>query len=376
MWIRTRVTDVLGIEYPIIQGPFGGGYSTVALAAAVSNAGGLGSFGAVNLTPEDIQRTVKDIAGRTTKPFAVNLWVPIPGQDDARISDDAFARAVGRLRPCYQELGVPEPKPGGSAPTFEAQAQALLEARPPVFSFVMGVPDRAILCEARARGIKTLGTATTVEEAVALADAGVDVVTASGSDAGGHRGSFLRPVESSLVGTFSLVPQLASAVGTPIIAAGGIADGRAIAAALALGAEGVQVGTAFLATPESGAPEVHKKLLGTLDARITRLTRVFSGRHARGIENDFMRAMEGHLEDVLTYPAQNGLTQPLRKAAASAGRADQLALWAGQSAALARQLGAAELMRALVEETDRVLHEPRLRPREVIPGSGGSSLGE
>lgn len=370
MWTRTRVTEALDIEYPIIQGPFGGGYSTSALAAAVSNAGGLGSFGAVNFTPEAIQRTVRDIAERTSRPFAMNLWVPIVGQDDAVVPDEALARALGRLRPYFQQLGVPEPRRAGDpVPRFEDQVEALLEARPPVFSFVMGVPDVAILRAARARNIKTLGTATTVEEAVALEEAGVDVITASGSDAGGHRGSFLRPVEASLVGTMSLVPQLASAVSTPLLAAGGISDGRGIAAALALGAEGVQIGTAFLASNEAGAPEVHKKLLGTPEARTTRLTRVFSGRLARGIENGFMLTMGQHLDDVLPYPAQNALTQPLRRAAAAAGRADLLALWAGQSAALARRMPAADVFRTLVEETDAVLHEPRLRSRAVALAS-------
>ncbi|WP_437675759.1 NAD(P)H-dependent flavin oxidoreductase [Sorangium sp. So ce131] len=368
MWTKTRVTGALGIELPILQGPFGGGHSTAALAAAVSNAGGLGSFGAVNLPPEDIERTVQDIAGRTSRPFALNLWVPIPGQDDAHVSEPELARIAGRLRPYFEQLGLAEPRmPDRFAPRFEAQAEALIKARPPAFSFVMGVPDRAILAAARARGIKTLGTATTVEEAAALADAGVDVVVASGSDAGGHRGSFLRPVEASLVGTMSLVPQVAAAVGVPVVAAGGIADGRGIAAALALGAEGVQIGSAFLATPESGAPAVHKELLGTPRARVTRLTRVFSGRHARGIENELMLALADHLDEILPYPAQNWLTSPLRRAAGAAGRADLLALWAGQNAASARRLPAAELLRTLVEETDHVLRDPRLRPRAAPP---------
>jgi nitronate monooxygenase len=224
-----------------------------------------------------------------------------------------------------------------------------------VFSFVMGIPDAAILREARQRGIRTVGAATTVEEGEALAAAGVDVITASGTDAGGHRGSFLRPVESSQVGTMSLVPQLTSALRMPVIAAGGIADGRGVAAALALGAEGVQVGTAFLATPESGAPAVHRELLGTPRSRATRLTRAFSGRHARGIENELMLELEKHPEDLLWYPAQNALSTPLRRAAGAAGKPSMLALWAGQSAGLARQVPAAQLVETLVRETGEVL---------------------
>lgn len=364
MWTETRLTRALGIELPIVQGPFGGGYSTAALAAAVSNAGGLGSFGAVNLTPEELRRVVADIRARTARPFAMNLWVPIPGQDDVRPTEEAFQRAAARLEAALAALGLPAPvMPASFVPRFEDQVEALLDARPPVWSFVMGIPARGMLEEARARGIKTIGGATTVAEAAALADAGVDVIVASGSDAGGHRGSFLRDVESSLTGTLSLVPQVAAAVGVPVVAAGGIADGRGIAAALALGAEGAQIGTAFLATAESAAPEVHKQLLGTPAARTTRLTRVFSGRHARGIENDLMTALSRTLDDVLPYPAQTAVTGSVRRAAAAAGRADLLALWAGQNAASARPMAAADLVRLLIEETDAVLRDPRLAPR-------------
>jgi nitronate monooxygenase len=368
MWTQTRVTNLLGIDLPIFQGPFGGGYSTPALAAAVSNAGGLGAYGAVSLAPDELKAVVADIAARTSRPFAINLWVPIPGQDDAPLSDEEFARASARLRPFREELGLPEPaRPATFSQRFEAQVEALLEARPPIFSFIMGIPDRAILDEARRRGVKTIGAATTVEEAVALADAGTDVIVASGSDAGGHRASFLRPVDDSLVGTMSLVPQVARAVpDRPVVAAGGIADGRGIAAALALGADGVQIGTAFLASTESGAPAAHKALLGRPESRQTRLTRVFSGRLARGIPNALMRALERDAAEIPPYPVQNWLTTPIRRAAAQAGRADLLALWAGENAASARPLAAAELMRLLVDETDAVLADPRLRPARSI----------
>ena len=232
------MADRLGVEVPILQGPFGGGSSTPELVAAVSNAGGLGGFGAVGLAPDDILRTIQEPRARTAKPFAINLWVPIAGEDDREIPDAVIARAIARLRPHLRELGVPEPpRPDRFVPAFDAQVDTLLDARPPVFSFVMGIPDPGILRDARTRGIVTVGTATTVDEAVAIADAGVDLVVASGSDAGGRRQSFLRPADVSLTGTMSLVPQIASAVGIPVVAAGGIADGRGIAAALALGAD-------------------------------------------------------------------------------------------------------------------------------------------
>lgn len=361
MWTRTRVTELLKLDYPIFQGPFGGGVSTPALTAAVSNAGGLGGFGAVDLAPDELRRAIKELASRTARPFNVNLWVPIAGEV-AQVDDASRARAVARLRPRYQSLGLPDPAPPPPRPRFEDQAAALIEARPPVFSFVMGIPDAAILKDARARGIALVGTATTVEEGEALAAAGVDAIVASGSEAGGHRGSWLRPAEASLMGTMSLVPQLASAVpSVPIVAAGGIADGRGVAAALALGADGVQVGTAFLASPEAGAADAHKRLLGTPAARVTRLTRAFTGRHARGIENDLLRELDAHPDDLLPYPAQHLLTLPLRRAAVANGKVELLALWAGQGAPLARRQPAAEVLKRLVEETDRVLKDPRLR---------------
>ncbi|MEJ7728543.1 MAG: DUF561 domain-containing protein [Polyangiaceae bacterium] len=363
MWTTTPVTRLLRLDYPIFQGPFGGGYSTPALAAAVSNGGGLGAYGAVGQEPERIAGVVGAIRALTTRPFAINLWVPIRGQDDAKVTPDAFARAAQRIAPFAREHGLDAPAPLSRRPTFEAQLEALLRAATPVYSFVMGVPDAAVLAEIRKSGAASVGTATTVDEALALEEAGCDVVVASGSDAGGHRGSFLRPVEQSLVGTMSLVPQIVSRVRIPVVAAGGIADGRGIAAALALGAAGVQIGTAFLATHESGAPAAHKALLGTESARSTRLTRAFSGRHARGIDNELMRALEEHPEDILTYPKQYEATAPLRRAAGKAGRAEHLALWAGQSAALARSTGAAELLQRLAAETDAVLRSATLAPR-------------
>lgn len=363
MWTQTRVCERVGLRFPLVQGPFGGGYSSVALAAAVSEAGGLGSFGAVGVEPGAIGPLVQEIAARTRRSFAINLWVPIPGQDDAPVSAEDWDRAADALRPFYRQLGVEVPaRPASFAPDFFAQAEALLEARPPAWSVVMGVPPRRLLDAARARGICVLGTATTVAEARALDEAGVDIIVASGSDAGGHRGSFLRPVESSLVGTMALIPQVARAVSAPVVAAGGIVDGHGIAAALALGAEGVQLGTAFLAAEESAAPEVHKSLLGTEGARVTRLTAGFSGRTARGVENPLLDAL-ATVSARLGYPAQNALTQPLRRAAAAQGRADLLALWAGQGAALARRLPAADLVQRLAEETDQVLAAPRLQPR-------------
>ncbi len=356
-WEHGRLSTLLGLEYPLVQGPFGGGLSSVALAAAVSEAGGLGSYGAHILTPDGIGTLVDDLRKATSRPFAVNLWVPHP--DEAGPAPDAAAREryAALLRPWFEELGLPaghlEEPP--AAPTFAEQAEALLAAGPPVISFVMGLPPAGVLAEARRRGIVTLGTATTVEEAVAVEGAGFDAVVASGSDAGGHRGSFLRPVNESLVGTFSLVPQVARAVSIPVIAAGGIADGRGVAAALTLGADGVQIGTGFLATEESGASPVHRAALHGPEAATTVLTRAFSGRLARAIPNRFTRETAAHEHEVAPYPLQYTLTRPLRTAAAERGLPDYVNLWSGQAAALTRPRPAAEYVAALVAETGAVL---------------------
>jgi len=351
MWGSGELETLLGIRYPIVQGPFGGGLSTVELAAEVSEAGGLGSFGAHHLGPDEIRAVVTALKAATERPFAVNLWVPQPGETD-RPDETELAGHAERLRPYYDELGITGPATDTRLPVpdFADQVHALLAAQPPIVSFVMGVPPAGVVAEARRRGIQTIGTATTVDEAVALEAAGLDAVVASGSDAGGHRGAFLRPVRESLVGTFSLIPQVADAVSIPVIAAGGIADARGVRAALTLGAHGVQIGTAFLATRESGASQAHKDLLGTPQARITVLTRLFSGRHARGIPNRVVRELAAAEELVPAYPVQNALMQPLRRTAAQRGLTDYMSLWAGQSAPLARPGSARGYLDALVSE--------------------------
>ncbi|MFB7354249.1 NAD(P)H-dependent flavin oxidoreductase [Streptomyces gardneri] len=340
-----RFGELVGTALPVVQGPFGGGLSSVALAAAVSEGGGLGSYGAHIHTPEEITALVARLRAATGRPFAVNLWVPQEGEAEALAAADRMAAEhVERLRPYYEELGVRPPSAGDvrAWPDFDEQLDALLAAAPPVISLVMGLPPRRLVTEARRRGIVVVGTATTVDEAVALERAGVDAVVASGSDAGGHRGAFLRPVRESLVGTFSLVPQVADAVTVPVVAAGGIADGRGIAAALALGADAVQIGTGFLATRESGASEAHRRTLGTAESRTTVLTRLFSGRTARGIPNRFVLDMAAHEDHVPPYPVQNALMQPIRRAAAEQDRPEYVNLWAGQAAALAQESPSAE----------------------------------
>jgi nitronate monooxygenase len=347
-WNKTRVTEVLGIEYPIIQGPLGG-FSSQRLTAAVSNFGGLGSFGAHGLAPDAISDTIAAIRSLTAKPFAVNLWVSMEDEGATASDAQAFDRALSHLAPHIESVGGAQPSfTEYKAIRFEDQVRALLDANVPVFSFIYGIPPMEILDEAKRRGIVTIGTATTPEEAVALEQAEVDLVVASGFEAGGHRGSFLRSSDDSLTGTISLVPQTVDAVKLPVIAAGGIADARGIAAAFALGAEGVQIGTAFLVCEESGASPLHREAILSGKAGHTALTRGFTGRLARGIHNELLHTMNQPGVEVLPYPLQRALMRNLALPAQKAGKSELLALWAGQSANLARCPSVQELLLSLM----------------------------
>ena len=354
MWNETDAKRLLKIAYPIVQGPFGGGLSSVELAAAVSNLGGLGSFGAHIFPPGQIRDIVTRIRERTASPFAVNLWVDNADAAMTQFGQASFERHVGRLRGHYAALGIDVPKyPDRFGQNFDEQVEALIEAAPPVFSFVFGIPLPQVLQACRARGIVTIGNATTVEEARAIEAAGIDLILATGAEAGGHRVSFLQPPERSLTGTFALIPQVRDAVRIPVVAAGGIADGRAIAAALTLGADGVQIGTAFLGCEESGASPLYRKVLFSDAARHTTLTRAFSGRLARAVRSGYSEEMAAYGDDLAPYPAQNWLTSSLRTAATEQGRSDLLSVYAGQSAALLRHHTASELFGALVRETEQ-----------------------
>src|SRR5580693_9328825 len=268
-WNKNRLTAKLGIEYPIIQGPLGG-LSSQRLTAAVSNFGGLGSFGAHGLPPDGIKGVIAEIRSLTSKPFAMNLWLSMEDEGARTANESGFNRSLAPLVDDLAALGAPRPTYKPYSPKrFEDQARVLLDANVPVFSFIFGIPPREILEECQAKGIVTIGTATTPDEAAALQEAGVNAIVASGFEAGGHRGSFLRPAEDSLTGTFSLVPQIVDIVDAPVIAA------------LALGAEAVQMGTVFLACEESGASLVHRQALRGKRAGRTALTKGFTGRLAR-----------------------------------------------------------------------------------------------
>lgn len=341
---RNRLAELLGIEVPIVLGAFGG-QSSVALTAAVSNAGGLGSFGLYGYDAGRISDTAAQLRAATDRPFALNIWLPV---GDEVVPDDGYEQYASRLAPWFAEVGEPvPPRPERFTPSFEEQSEAVLEARPAVLSTVFGVPPRWLVEVAHERGIRVVASATTVAEAVALDRAGVDAVIATGPEAGGHRVSFLRAAEDSLVGTFALVPQVVDAVGVPVIAAGGIADRRGVAAAFALGASAALAGTAFLVTAESAVNDAHRAAIRAASDDGTVLTRAMSGRLARGIRN---RAVAG-IEDAGTiapFPAQNWITGRFRTPAAAQGRGELQSLWMGQAAPLARFDTAAEVFAELV----------------------------
>src|SRR5579864_9238192 len=353
-WNENRLTAKLGIDYPIIQGPLGG-LSSQRLTAAVSNFGGLGSFGAHGLTPETIKDVIAQIRSLTSKPFAMNLWVSMEDEGARKSDENAFNRSLAPLAAYIAALGAPRPEYEAYSPVrFEDQARVLLDERVPVFSFIYGVPPSEILEECRAKRIVTIGTATTPEESAALQDAGVDAIVASGFEAGGHRGSFLRAAEDSLTGTFSLVPQIADRVNLPVIAAGGIADARGVVAALVLGAEAVQMGTVFLACEESGASPLHCQVLRGKKAGHTALTRGFTGRLARGIHNRLLGELNQAGTAILPYPLQRGLVRNLAIPAEAAGRSDLVPMWAGQSANLSTCTDVLAFLTSLVQEVSEI----------------------
>jgi len=346
--MASRLIDLLKLLHPIVQAPMAGGATTVELVSEASKAGALGSLGAAYMSPEQIEAAAQAIRARTQRPFAINLFASVP--QEAMRGDPA--RMLALMARYHQQLGLPAPaEPGLQADPLDGQIEAILRARPAVFSFTFGRMPAEALARCRAAGILTVGTATTVREAVALEQDGVDAVVAQGAEAGGHRGTFLGGFEESLIGTMALVPQVADAVSVPVIASGGIMDGRGIAAALALGADLAQMGTAFLTTEESGINEAYKALLPASRAEQSRVTRAFSGRPARGIENAFMRDADALAADILPYPLQNALTRPMRTAGGKAGDIDVLSLWAGQGAPLARRETTADLVQRLASET-------------------------
>lgn len=348
MRLKTRLTERLGIELPIIQAPMAGGATTPELVRAVSAAGALGSFGFAYTQPAEMRRAAAAVG---ELPFNLNLFVsPQPGE----IAAAAQGAALEAVAPYYAELGLPAPQPLSPpfAPDLEAQLDAVEAIRPAVFTAHFGVVPAQRMQRLQQLQITVGASATCVAEAKRLESLGFDFVIAQGVEAGGHRGTFLRDPYEALTGTLALTRLVVQAVKIPVVAAGGIMDGAGIAAVLALGAQAAQLGTAFVTTRESGSPATHKEAILAAREDDTLLTEKFSGRIARALANRFMREMQAKSAPQLAFPAQNSLTLPLRQAAAKAGKGgDFFSAYAGQAAPLARALAAAELISRLKDET-------------------------
>lgn len=329
-----------GLQLPLIEAPMAGA-CPVARAIAVARAGGMGGLGATLLQSAEIGAWVADFRRGTQGPLQVNLWIPDPPALRDAQGERATAAFLARWGPAVGPSLADEPRPD-----FTAQCAALLDAAPEVASSIMGLYPDAFVTALKSRGIAWFATATTVTEALAAQAHGADVIVAQGMEAGGHRGSFeAADAERALVGLMSLVPRVVDRVHVPVVASGGITDGRGVAAALALGASAVQIGTALLPCPESGLPGAWTAALAHTEPEATRLTRSFSGRLGRAIENDYVRAAESADAPLpRPHPVQRALTAPMRRAAAAANDFASMQAWAGQSAALARPEPAAQVI--------------------------------
>ncbi len=358
MWPRNDLQRLLGIDHPILQAPMAGA-SGAALATAVSEAGGLGAIGSATLPVNAIREQSEAVRARTNRPFNLNFFVHKDPPPDGKPGP----RMRRRLAELYaaEKLGDPPP-PSNPRPAFNRETlELILDLRPPVVSFHFGLPEDKALNKIKKMGSVILASATTVAEARWLADHGCDIIIAQGIEAGGHRGTFLKTLDTGSVGTVALVPQIVDAVDLPVIAAGGIADGRGIAAAFALGAAGVQIGTAFLSCPESTIDSIYRERLTAATDDGTRVTKAISGRPARAIRNFIVEELADVEHEAAPFPVQLSQTAPLKAKGLEDGRGDYHAMWAGQAAALAvAPLSAAERVRALVADTQSVLDE--LRP--------------
>lgn len=335
------------LPVPIIQAPMAGGVSTPALAAAVANAGGLGFLAGGYKTAEAMRKEIHELRTLTDRPFGVNVFVP----GDKTVDEEALERYRAVLEAEAGRLGVPVGEPIWDDDDWEAKLDVLLEERVPVVSFTFGCPDKAVIAALQRAGSFVMVTVTSREEACMAAEAGADALCVQGAEAGGHRASFGNGLEADeAAGLFPLLADVRAAVRIPLVAAGGIMDGRGIAAALKAGASAVQLGTAFLRCPESGAHPLHKQALADPRFTETEVTRTFTGRWARGLANRFMA--EYRALAPAAYPHVHHMTKPLRAAAAKAGDPEGMSLWAGKGYRLARELPAAELVKELKRELE------------------------
>ncbi len=351
MWKDKRLTDLLDIDHPIIQAPMAGA-STPEMAVAVANAGGMGSLGCAMQTTEQVAADMDQIRQHTNRAINLNFFVHTPPRADL----ERARAAQNRLQGWYAKLNAGEmPEPVETHYPFDtAMCDTVIKLAPKVVSFHFGLPDTAMVEALKAAGIVILSSATSVTEARYLEENGVDAIIAQSYEAGGHSGWFLPRGTAEVAGTMALVPRIVDAVNVPVIAAGGIADGRGIAAALMLGAAGVQIGTAFLATPECMASQTHKDALLSASGDDTMMSKAFSGRRARTLVNKYASDM-AQVDDWPDFPILNALTGPIRKASAKADSPDAIALWSGQAVGLVRKSSTAEVFNRLVAQTKAVL---------------------
>lgn len=346
-WPNTKVTKLLNITVPIIQAPMAGGATTPELIAAVSNAGGLGSLGAGYLKADELRKLIKQIRELTDKSFAVNLFIP----EKYHATREQIAKAEKAIHASSFELNYTINTTDTTyAPSFDDQMAVIIDEKVPIFSYTFGLLPKSWRDKLKLLNVKLLGTATTLQEAKLLEHTGADMIVAQGTEAGGHRGTFIGQVKDALIGIHALIPSVVDHIKIPVIAAGGIMDARAILAALILGAEGVQMGTAFLTCVESGIHTHYKDALLKTTTDNTTLTRAFSGKFARGIVNQFINRMESYSDAILEYPIQNKLTSTMRREAAKANNIDFMSMWAGQAAYLCKDLPAAKLLQELQNE--------------------------
>jgi nitronate monooxygenase len=363
-WPDRRILDLFGINLPILQAPMAGA-STPEMAIAVGRAGGLAALAAAMLTPQQMAEAVAAIRAASSAPLNINFFCHTPPAQDPQ----QLAAWQARLAPYCAELGLdpaPHAPAGGRAPFDEAYCAQVEALRPEVVSFHFGLPEPALMARVQATGARIIASATTVAEAQFLASHGCDAIIAMGLEAGGHRGNFLTHDMNSQIGTFSLVPQIADAVSVPVIAAGGIADGRGVAAAFMLGASAVQVGTAYLFSPEASVKPWHRKALAEAASDATTLTNIFTGRPARGITNRIMRDIGPLSPDAPAFPLAGGALAPIRAKTEAAGSGDFSNMWSGQASRLAVALPAGELTRKLAEDGLKRLGAPSPElPRHV-----------
>lgn len=344
-----ELTKVLNITYPIIQAPMAGGITTPELVSAVSNAGGLGSIAAGYLSPDALRTTIQETKKLTNKPFSVNLFVP--ARDEIEVTEEDLKRAHEWLVPFYEELKMDVPPlPTNFHEPFDELIEVVIDEKIPIVSFTFGIPPKEVITKLKQNHVFLIGTATTVNEAIDIEKAGMDAVVAQGSEAGGHRGTFSTSFEQALVGLIALIPQIVDNVSIPVIAAGGIMDGRGMLAAEVLGASAVQLGTAFLTCEEAGTNPAYKEAILESFEDSTVITRVFSGKPARSIHNYFIETLNDHENEIPPFPYQNALTNPLRKEANKQQNIRFMSLWCGQGARLSRKTSAKSLVQSIVQD--------------------------